>query len=191
MTQNDFLGKFDSDGRYLNDEGAESVVFATTGGFQYPGKLCFRTGLCVAADMAARGNWSSPDNAPISGIQFLLDFGQETPLQVAIDQGRVIQIAETNRRSTRAEFLSNFRIARNLYIHSEGPTPISGFDAGKIDERLVRAAIWLTPRTLAGFNVSDFREIGRDRQKELEDSANDFLAVARLESSSTEDPGWR
>ena len=55
LTQNDFLGKFDSDGRYLNDEGAESVVFATRGGFQYPGKLRFHTGLCVAADMAAGG----------------------------------------------------------------------------------------------------------------------------------------
>jgi hypothetical protein len=44
---------------------------------------------------------------------------------------------------------------------------------------LARAAIWLTPKSVAGFNAADFPELGLDRQRELQSAVQDFLAVAR------------
>lgn len=65
------------------------------------------------------------------------------------------------------EFLNNLRMARNLFCHPRA-------DA---DRR--RAAVWLTPKSLRGFNAEDFPELGPSQRSELEAAVRDFLDVAK------------
>jgi hypothetical protein len=64
------------------------------------------------------------------------------------------------------EFLDNFRVARNLFFH-----PRAESDG-------IRAAVWLTPKSVSGFNAADFPELGPDRQRELETAVRDFRDIA-------------
>jgi hypothetical protein len=77
------------------------------------------------------------------------------------------------------EFLENFRIARNLFIHPLVEAGRSHPDAGAVTQLLARAAIWLTPKSVKGFNAADFAELEPDRQRELEDAFQAFMAVAK------------
>ena len=70
----DFKCKFDEEGRFRESDGTLNVVFATKGGGRFPGKLHFKGGLCVRAEMEGGGDWGLPDNSPIHDIRFLLDF---------------------------------------------------------------------------------------------------------------------
>jgi hypothetical protein len=67
----------------------------------------------------------------------------------------------------RAEFLSNFRTARNLFLHSR--------DEGNGSP----IAVWLTPRSVQGFDAADFPELGPDRQRDLQLAVDEFLQVAK------------
>lgn len=75
----------------------------------------------------------------------------------------------------RQDFLDNFRTARNLFIHSR--VPASG--AGATEQLAARAAIWLTPKSIKGFNADEFRELGLDRQKDLQVAIRDFTEIAQ------------
>jgi hypothetical protein len=175
----DFRSKFDESGRFRDCDGTLSVVFSMKGGARFPGKLHFSNGLCARAEMDGGGEWGHPDNSPIHGIRFLLDFGDERLHGVAIDQGRVIHVDEATRPLAKRDFLSNFRIARNLFVHPQrieiGSTRV---DTAATAETLARAAIWLTPKSVAGFNAADFPELGAGRQAELQTAVQNFLAVA-------------
>lgn len=46
-----FRSLFDEAGHYRAGEGEVPVTFATLGGSRYPGKLYFRGGLCIRAEM--------------------------------------------------------------------------------------------------------------------------------------------
>ena len=70
----------------------------------------------------------------------------------------------------RQDFLSNFRVARNLFVHPRLDGSGPNLDPQTTAERLARAAIWLTPKSVAGFNAADFPELGFDRKKALEDA---------------------
>jgi len=175
----DFKSKFDEEGRFRNRDGTQSVVFAMKGGGRFPGKLQFSNGLCVRAEMEGGGDWGHPDNSPIHGIRFLLDFGDERLHEVAIDQGRVIQLDEAKSPLAKRDFLGNLRVARNLFVHPQRVEADSAsVDTAAIADNLVRAAIWLTPRSVAGFNADDFPELGSVRQAELQTAVQSFRAVA-------------
>jgi hypothetical protein len=120
-----------------------------------------------------------PDNSPIHGIRFLWDFGDERLHGAAIDQGRVIHLDEARRPLAKRDFLAHFRIARNLYVH---PLRVEAdratVDTAAIADTLARAAIWLTPQSVAGFNAADFPELGLVRQADLQTAVQNFLAVA-------------
>ena len=45
--------------------------------------------------------------------------------------------------------------------------------------RSFRTAIWLTPKSVKGFDANDFHELGPDRQRELQTAVSEFLEVAR------------
>jgi hypothetical protein len=77
------------------------------------------------------------------------------------------------------EFLENFRIARNLFVHPRVEADSQHIDTGAIAQVLARAAIWLTPKSVKGFDAADFPELGPDRQRELQDAYQAFLAVAK------------
>ncbi len=175
----DFKSKFDEQGRFRDGDGTLSVVFATKGGGRFRGNLHFSNGLCVRAEMEGGGDWAHPDNSPVHGIRFLLDFGDERLHGAAIDQGRVVQLDEAQRPLAKRDFLANFRIARNLFVHSR---PVEAdratADSAATADILARAAIWLTPKSAAGFNAADFPELGLGRQAELQTAVQNFLAVA-------------
>jgi len=175
----DFKSKFDDEGRFRDRDGTVSVVFATKGGGRFLGKLHFSNGLCVRAEMEGGGDWVHPDNSPIHGIRFLLDFGDERLHGAAIDQGRVIHLDKAKRPLAKRDFLANFRIARNLFVHSR---PVDADRAtvhtAAFADTLARAAIWLTPKSVDGFNAADFPELGLVRQAELQTAVQNFLAVA-------------
>jgi hypothetical protein len=52
-------------------------------------------------------------------------------------------------------------------------------DPQAIEQRVARAAIWLTPKSVKGFNADDFAELGLDRPRELQVAVRDFLDVAQ------------
>jgi hypothetical protein len=175
----DFRSKFDSEGRLRDQNGSLAVVFATKGGNRFPGAIHFSNGLCIRAEMEGGADWVNSDGSPIHGIRFLLDFGGETLHGVAIDQGHLIQLDEPKRTSSKREFLLNFRVARNLFVHPqrlEADSP--AVDPGAVAALLTRAAIWLTPKSVAGFNAADFPELGVSRQAELLAAVQSFKAVA-------------
>ncbi len=77
------------------------------------------------------------------------------------------------------EFLDNFRVARNLFAHPRVEADSPQIETGAIAQTLARAAIWLTPKSVKGFDAADFAELGPDRQKELQGAYNAFLNVAK------------
>ncbi len=175
----DFKGKFDSEGRLRDQNGSLNLVFATKGGARFPGKLHFTNGLCVRAEMEGGGDWANPDNSPIHGIRFLLDFGGEALHGVAIEHGHLVHLDDLKRASSKRDFLVNLRVARNLFVHpqrldADGAT----VDTAAVPAALARAAIWLTPKSVAGFNAADFPELGPARQAELQAAVQSFKAVA-------------
>jgi hypothetical protein len=174
----DFRNQFDEEGRYRNRDGTLNVVFAMGGGGRYPAKLHFSDGLCVRAEMVRGDDWANLDNSPLNGIYSLLDFGDEKLKGIEIHQGRVTLLDEANGRSTRQAFLGNFRIARNLFVHHRSQADKSCVDPASTAGALARPAIWLAPKSVAGFNAADFRGLGPDHQRELQTAVQDFLAVA-------------
>ena len=178
MTINDFWNEFDDQGRYRQSEGALDVVFATRGGGRFPGKFHFDKGLCVKAGMAVGGDWARDDGSPLHGVKFLLSFADNLH-GLAIDQGRVAPLDNPELRSTKRDFLSNFRVARNLFVHPLVESDSSHINTGAIASTLSRSAIWLTPKSVAGFVASDFAELGLERQNELLAAVQSFLTVAR------------
>lgn len=77
------------------------------------------------------------------------------------------------------EFLENFRIARNLFFHPRVDADGFQHDPQELALMIARAAIWLTPKSVKGFDVNDFNELGATRQQELQAAIQDFLDVAR------------
>ncbi len=80
---------------------------------------------------------------------------------------------------SKQEFLNNFRIARNLFVHPRIETDGNHLDPQSVSQQLARAAIWLTPRSVAGFNAADFPELGPDKQRDLQTAIRDFMEVAK------------
>jgi len=97
----------------------------------------------------------------------------------AIDQGRVIQLDEAKSPLAKRDFLANLRIARNLFVHPQRVEADSEtVETAAIADNLARAAIWLTTRSVAGFNADEFPELGSVRQAELQTAVQNFRAVA-------------
>ena len=119
-TPEDFRSQFDAEGRFQGGNGELPVIFATRGGGRFPGKFFFRDGLCYRAEMERGGDWGLPDESPLDGVRFFLYFGNDRLSGVAVDHGRVIPLEETPTRSAgKRDFLANFRIARNLFVHGK------------------------------------------------------------------------
>jgi hypothetical protein len=76
------------------------------------------------------------------------------------------------------EFLDNFRIARNLFFHPRVEMDSPQLDPQARETMIARAALWLTRRSVNGFDPADFSELGLDRQRALQTAVHDFLAVA-------------
>jgi hypothetical protein len=170
-----FLSLFDEQGRYKNGE--VGVVFLTQSGTQYAGKLRFKSGLLVSAEMDSASPWGYPDGSPLHGLKFLLHFQGEQPRAVFVEQGRVVHNFEVRDRASKERFLANFRVARNLFLHPRAETDAPTIDSASISDALTRGALWLTPKSVEGFNAADFPELRPDRQAELLNAVQTFKAV--------------
>ncbi len=174
----DFEKEFDENGRFRAGEGEVNVVFASKGGLRFKGQLFFKGGVCVRASMDMGGDWGTPGDTPLHGIHFLFDLGEEFPAEFATDQGRLIPVNTLKRRFTKREFLHNFRVARNLYAHScHVDTGNFSLEPTVPASITARSAIWLTPRSVSGFDAADFAELGPESQVELQTAVRDFLSV--------------
>lgn len=175
----DLASHFDAEGRFLDGEGELDVVFATRGGERFPGRLCFRDGLCIRAEMEGGGTWESPGGGPLDGVRALLDLGGPKSTGVAIDRGRMILLDEARDEARKRGFLLNFRVARNLFGHPQVMTDAPRGDVATIGRTLARAAIWLTPKSVAGFDAADFAELGPARRRELQTAVDEFRTIAQ------------
>ena len=153
------------------------VVFLTQSGSQYPGKLRFKSGLLVSAEMEGFSPWGYPDETPLDGLKFLLHFQGEKPRAVFVEQGSVIHSFEVPDQASKEEFLTNIRIARNLFVHPRVQSDVPTLDTGFITDALVRRP-WLTPRAVEGFDAADFPELKADRRAALQDAVQTFKDVA-------------
>ena len=75
--------------------------------------------------------------------------------------------------------MTKFRLARNLFVHTRVDTDSISLDQDSIKRMVVRAALWLTPKSVAGFNAAHFPELGTDRQLELQRLVKEFREIAR------------
>ncbi len=174
----EFLGLLDEEGRFRQGDGDVDIVLTTAASSRYPGKLHFEGGLCVRVEMQNGGTWAYSDNSPLSELRLLLHFEGDNPHVVFIDGGRVVRHFEAQERPSKKEFLSNLRVARNLFLHPKVETN-GGEDQQSMARRIARAAIWLTPKSVRGFNADDFPELGPDRQRVLQSAVTEFRDVAK------------
>ena len=81
----------------------------------------------------------------------------------------------------KAEFIKNFRTARNLFVHGPIRAGSSGGPAAANDQRFARTAIWFTPKSVAGFDARDFKELSPQNRAILKNAVDDFLiAVGKV-----------
>lgn len=80
---------------------------------------------------------------------------------------------------SKSDFLANFRRARNLFVHGRASTDSRNLDPAAQMRAITRAAIWLTPKAVEGFDAADFPELGPARQTQLADAVREFESVAR------------
>jgi hypothetical protein len=76
------------------------------------------------------------------------------------------------------EFLRYLRVARSLFAHQrvQADSPLANTEAA--EAMINRADIWLTPKSVQGFDVGDFPELGPNRQRELQTAVREFLDIA-------------
>ena len=85
----------------------------------------------------------------------------------------------TPESKSKREFLLSMRVARNLFRHPQRvETDSPTIDAAAVSKTLEKAAIWLTPGSVAEFNIADFPELSVDQRESLECAVRDFLGVA-------------
>ena len=80
---------------------------------------------------------------------------------------------------SKRDFLDNVRRARNLLVHGRATTDSRKLDPAAFTRAITRAAIWLTPKAVEGFNAADFPELGPARQRALADAVGEFELIAR------------
>ncbi len=173
-----FLSLFDEQGRYKHGDGEVGVTFLTQSGTQYSGKLRFKSGLLVSAEMDGFSPWCYPDESPLQGLKFLLHFQGEKRRAVFVDEGRIVHNLDMEDGASKEKFLANFRVARNLFFHSRTATDSPTIDTASISDALTRGALWLTPKSVEAFNAADFPELKPDRQAELLNAVQSFKAIA-------------
>ena len=88
------------------------------------------------------------------------------------------------------EFLENFRVARNLFLHNRFATQAQQASSKAPADKFARAAIWLTPKSVKGFDAADFAELGPDQQAELSAAVQEFSqSRARCRRRNRPPPG--
>jgi hypothetical protein len=80
---------------------------------------------------------------------------------------------------SKRDFLDNIRRARNLFVHGRLTTDSRHLDSVALTRAITRAAIWLTPKAVDGFNEAEFMELGVARQRALREAVREFELIAQ------------
>jgi len=78
----------------------------------------------------------------------------------------------------KSDFLLSLRTARNFLAH-QVRTDDPRLGADRVKSRLERADLWLSPSSVKGFDVRDFRELSPLLRAQLAEDVRSFLAVAK------------
>src|SRR5262249_53085223 len=141
-------------------------------------KLHFKNGLCVKAEIANGSDWAYPDLSPLSGIQFQIQFEGNEWLGIWIDKGRIVCVESAKNLPSKRNFPSNLPVARQLFFHPQLVMREEA-DAEQEAKRLARAAVWLTSRSVEGFDSADFSELEPSHLCRLRDAVQEFRDVAK------------
>jgi hypothetical protein len=82
-----------------------------------------------------------------------------------------------DRLMAKDEFIQNLRLAAGS-IAPRVQTSGTELDAGSMSARLARAALWLTPRAVEGFDADDFNDLPEAERDELRNSVAAFRNLA-------------
>lgn len=83
----------------------------------------------------------------------------------------------TEKVMPKQEFIRNVQLARNLFAHRVGAgQPVVNEE--EMSRRLSRAALWLTPASVRGFDAADFPELPDETRGLLERSVHQFRKIA-------------
>jgi hypothetical protein len=90
------------------------------------------------------------------------------------------------------DFIQNLRLATGSVaprVHTDSPL----LPADQVALRLARAALWLTPKAVEGYEPSDFGDLPEPEQKELQSAVERFRALADsvAPQSPPSDPQFR
>ena len=108
--------------RFRDHEGTLNVVFAMKGGGRFPGKLHFSNGLCVRAEMDGGGDWVP--RTILRSTAFVSSWISVTKGCMGPRSPRDESFPRRREESYgKRDFLGNFRIARNLFVHSQRVEP--------------------------------------------------------------------
>lgn len=82
------------------------------------------------------------------------------------------------RTMAKQEFFQSVRTAVSfLAPRVDGDTPLR--DRNELEGALRRAVIWLTPKSIQGFDPGDFADLPSEQQDELAASVDEFISVAK------------
>lgn len=172
-----FWDLFDERGCYRAGAGTEEVVFITRDGRTYPGRLSFSAGQCVRLQMDGGADLSHADQSPLNEVWVVLTFADGGRVTIMIHRGRILRAPSPDEWAARQEFLRTFRVARNLFAHGTPSPPGTRGRGG--------SAVWLSPKSLAGFEPTYFPELEPARRQELVAAVREFRETAGRVSPGT------
>lgn len=173
-----FFSQFDDLGRYKSGDGEVEVRFLTGSGSPYAGSLFFKNELLVKVEMEGASPWEYPDQSPIDGVKFLLRFDGGVARSIVVNEGRITHKMDESTALSREKFMDHFRVARNLFVHSMRENHLLSIDPSSVVNVSARGALWLTPRSVEGFDPVFFPELGDSERDSLKSAVHQFEAVA-------------
>lgn len=182
LRRDDFLGFFDSGGRFQKEDGTVEVVFLTNRGHQMPGQLVFKGGLCVSAEIADATSWKYSDGSPLDGLRLLLHFEADEPLQIFIVGGRILPRDKAD--IVPLPSLDEFAGRRKLTLNQRAITTLTSLSPKD------REAVVAILRKLADQDISELPQqvampVGHDQRIYLLQVTPEFRAFVRVVNDDT------
>jgi hypothetical protein len=180
----EFLNRFDAGGRFRESDGSLDVVFLTNKGGKYPGKLEFRDGFCVRADMEGAESWSYPDGTPLDGLRFLLKFDGEEPLVVYVRQGRIMTADSLREVPLSPQEVSQALARRGIQTHPRARAALLSLDK-KEQEAVIEAVTRLASKPLDQWPPDLAPRLAKDKPVYLLAVSSELRAFVRVADTGT------
>jgi hypothetical protein len=177
----EFLKLFDAEGRFRDKDGAVDVVFLTNTG-RYPGRLEFKNGLCVSADMEGSSPWVYPDRSPLSGLRLHLDFDREATLVILINDGRVLTPESFQAEARQSEAIARAE-SSGITINQRARTALLSLSAQE-QLAVIEAVLGLAKQPPAKWPVEIAPRLAEDKPVYLLKVSEDLRAFIRVPEGS-------